>query len=78
VVVQQAIRQRRVGHSVFFALQVQSVPLSAEGILFGNEAFLEHELVVISQQNGEARRLIVLVIRERLGDAWPAHHLEEI
>jgi hypothetical protein len=31
---------------------------------------------VVLEQGGEARRLIVFVIRERFCDAEPAHHLE--
>src|SRR5271157_3165147 len=47
-----------------------------EGTQFIDDPFFDHELLVVSEQDGEARRLIVLVIRERCGDAEPAHHLE--
>ena len=50
-----------------------SVPWKTEET---DDPFLDHELLVVSEQDGEARRLIVLVIRERFGDAEPAHHLE--
>ena len=50
--------------------------LALQGIQFVDDPLFDHEVLDVSKQDCEACRLIVLVIRERLRNAEPTHHLE--